>query len=269
MRPADHHFDSERFPKENGNFQARNRVEGRSAAALIVVCVLGVIGLLLVGGVVALFIPVAQNTRQAARRVQCGNNLKQIGIAMHNYHDVHKSFPAASVNDPDGKPMHSWRVSILPYVEQGPLFNQYDFNRPWNSPENAGLGSVHVPVYSCPENDPERNSKYTSYMAVVGPGLAFESGAFHSLAKFTDGSTNTILLVEVANSKVTWNEPKDLTEEEFLARTANGTLGPHPGGVQVLLADGSVRFLSSTVARDTLHNMLTRGGGEFIRAEAP
>ena len=105
---------------------------GVTIAVVAVVCVVGV---LMCGGIlVALLLPAVQASREAARRAQCANNLKQIGLAFHNYHDAHKTFPPAYIPDKDGKPMHSWRVLILPYLEQQALYKRYNFDEPWDSP---------------------------------------------------------------------------------------------------------------------------------------
>ena len=101
---------------------------------------------------VALLLPAVQQAREAARRTQCKNNLKQIGIALHSYHDVYKTFPPAYIPDEDGKPMHSWRVLILPFIEQQALYEQYDFNEPWDGPNNSQLANVVISVYQCPSS---------------------------------------------------------------------------------------------------------------------
>src|SRR5690606_17767117 len=99
-----------------------------SGWSLAVVLIVGaVVGLLFCGGIlVALLLPAVQSARETARRVQCANNLKQIGLAMHNYMDVNGAFPPAYLADSDGKPMHSWRVLILPYMEHRSLYDRYD-----------------------------------------------------------------------------------------------------------------------------------------------
>lgn len=111
-------------------------------------CVGGAV--LLCGGILAaLLLPAVQAARQAARRNQCVTNLRQISLAMLNYHDVWNSFPPAYIADENGRPKHSWRVLILPYLEQQTLYDRYDFNEPWDGPHNSQLAALMPPVYAC------------------------------------------------------------------------------------------------------------------------
>ncbi|MFM8726754.1 MAG: DUF1559 domain-containing protein, partial [Planctomycetaceae bacterium] len=95
-----------------------------------------------------LMLPAVQSTREAARRMQSVNNLKQIGIALHGYHDATGDFPPAVVRDKDGKPLYSWRVLILPYLEQGNIFSKWKRDEPWDSPNNKPLSDLVLKVYS-------------------------------------------------------------------------------------------------------------------------
>src|SRR5438105_1376638 len=104
---------------------------------IIVGCLMGMFVFL--ATLAALLLPLVSSARPAARRNACGNNMKQIELALLNYHDANKSFPPAYVADAEGKPMHSWRVLILPYLERNDLYQQYDFNEPWNGPHNSRL----------------------------------------------------------------------------------------------------------------------------------
>ncbi|MFH1269123.1 MAG: DUF1559 domain-containing protein [Planctomycetota bacterium] len=105
---------------------------------------------------------------RAATRTQCSNNLRQIGIAMLNYHDTYGSYPPAYIPDEKGQPKHSWRVLLLPFLEQQTLYDQYDFDRPWDSPENAALGNLMPEAYRCPSDTLSAFSE-TSFAMIVGP----------------------------------------------------------------------------------------------------
>jgi prepilin-type processing-associated H-X9-DG protein len=216
----------------------------------------------------ALLLPSVQGAREAARRSQCVNNLKQIGIAIHNYHDVYKCLPAAVLTDEDGEPMRSWRVAILPFIEQAPLYDQYDFSEPWDGPSNRMLQGVPLPAYRCP-SDPGAMSAETNYVMIVGEGTL--GGTPNETVRFsdvTDGLSNTILAIEVSASGIHWMEPRDVTVEEAVAYitnpTASGDRHAHPGGVNVLLGDGSVRFLPESIDPQTLRSLMTRDDGQAI-----
>src|ERR1700690_1532678 len=108
------------------------------------------------GGVVLLFgfclllmLPPVTDGRPA-RRTECKNHLKQLALAMHNYHDTYGSFPPAYIPDKNGRPMHSWRVLLLPFLEFGPLYDQYRFDEPWNGPHNRELAKLPIALFHCP-----------------------------------------------------------------------------------------------------------------------
>lgn len=244
---------------------------GGSSTAVVVAVVLlvGVAGFFVCGGIlVALLLPAVQSAREAARRMQCTNNLKQIALALHNYHDKHGSFPPAYTVDEDGQPLHSWRTLILPELGQGALFNQIDLDEPWNSGSNATLATTPIMVYRCPSSP----TGSCNYVALVGPGGVFEGENPISLRDITDGAANTLLVVEVAGRTQSWMEPVDLDVSRMpLAINAgkpgfkgNSISSWHPGGVNVALADGSIRFLSDTMAMSVFQAMLTRNGSEAV-----
>ena len=170
------------------------------AIALAVFCLCG-------GGIlVALLLPAVQASREAARRMQCSNNLKQIGLAMHNYHDVYKGFPAAYIADENGKPLHSWRVALLPYLEQQHLYEQYNFNEPWDSPNNLQVAQQMPEVFRCPDAPSAPGSNLTNYVVIVGDPSQkpiqslFLPNHWTNFSEITDGTSNTIMVVETSTS---------------------------------------------------------------------
>lgn len=237
---------------------------GSSGAGIGVMIGVGVLlGVFLCGGVgLALLLPAVQAAREAARRMSCRNNLKQVAIALHNYHDTYKTFPPSVINDKDGKPMHSWRTMILPFIEQQPLYDRYDSHVPWDSPQNQGVVNVPIPVYQCPSDATAGTGPYTNYMYVVGPGGAFDGQKKLSLAQIRDGSSNTILLVEIPGGNKRWAEPGDITVDELMNILDGRT--NHPGGIQVAMADGSVLFLDQQVDRENLRRMLNPDDGMAV-----
>jgi hypothetical protein len=219
------------------------------------------------GILVALLLPAVQSAREAARRSQCNNNLKQIAIAFQCYHDAHNTFPPAYIPDKDGRPMHSWRVLILPFMEQQALYAQYNFNEPWDSPRNQLVTSTVIPTYKCP-SAPDRPTE-TNYMVITGPGTLFEGAEACSIAKISDGTSNTILVVEVAGTGVNWAEPRDLDASKFSPPFSpprpDAPGSHHTAGLNVVLGDCSTRFLSNSIDPATAQGLTTRAGGERIQ----
>ena len=237
--------------------------------AVIIVAVL--VCILFCGGILtALMLPAVQAAREAARRSQCVNNLKQIGLAMHNYHDTYKCFPPAVIADEDGRPMRSWRVAILPYIEQASLYDQYDFDVPWDDPINQMLMNIPIPAYQCPSDPTVSVSPCnTNYVMIVGKStIGGEPNEAVKMADIKDGTSNTILAIEVGGSGIPWTEPRDLTVEEAIAFITNSGAGQfsqfHPGGLNVLMADGSVQFIASTIDPGILPALLTRDDGQAV-----
>jgi prepilin-type processing-associated H-X9-DG protein len=245
------------------------RATSSSSALLIVLIVVGcIVALCLCAGLPALLLPAVQASREAARRSQCSNNLKQIALAMHNYHDTYKCFPPAYIPDKDGKPMHSWRVLILPFLEQSALHRAYNFNEPWDSPANQLVANTVVPVFRCPSSTAGAASLETNYMVVTGPNTAFDGAKATRMADISDGTSNTIMIVEVEGTGVNWAQPVDLDATQVTPPLSAGGAGRtgsrHPGGIQAALCDGSVRFLSDSIAPSTFQSLLTRNGMEPV-----
>jgi prepilin-type processing-associated H-X9-DG protein len=242
---------------------------GPTVAVIVVVAV--VVGILCLGlpVLIALLLPAVQASREAARRMQCSNNLKQIGLGMHNYHDTYMCFPAAVLTDEDGQPMRSWRVAILPFIEQAPLHDQYDYSEPWDGPNNRALHSISLPAYDCP-SDPGSMAEETSYVMIIGERtIGGTPNETVEMAHVRDGLSNTILAIEVAASGIHWMEPRDMTVDEAIDYITNpeasGQRHAHPGGVNVLFCDGSVHFISQSIDPQTLRLLLTRNDGQPVR----
>jgi len=190
--------------------------------------------------------------------------LKNLGLAMHNYHDTHHQFPPAAVCGPDGKPLLSWRVLLLPFIEQEGLYKQFHLDEPWDSPHNLQLlpqmPSLYGPYKAKP---PEGGMTY--FRVFVGPGAAFEGTTGLTFADFKDGTSNTFLIVE-AWDPVPWTKPEDLTYDP------NAPL-PRLGGIvkdgrfRAAFADGSVQDIPQGVREDTIRAFITRNGNERINDE--
>lgn len=230
-------------------------------------CVGGAV--LLCGGILAaLLLPAVQAARQAARRNQCVTNLRQISLAMLNYHDVWNSFPPAYIADENGRPKHSWRVLILPYLEQQTLYDRYDFNEPWDGPHNSQLAALMPPVYAClTDSASTPGGLTTNYAVIAGPGTLFDPDVPATMRAVTDGTSNTLLVVEASKAGINWMEPRDLDVNQMSFRvngSPNEISSEHPGGAQAAFADGHVSFLQDSAAAQTLRALITKAGGEPI-----
>ncbi len=208
------------------------------------------------------------HNRFVARRQSSENNLRQIAIAMRQYHAEHGCLPRAYWKSATGERTLSWRVALLPYLEQKPCFDIIDVGKPWDSPENERAKDCRVPIFVMPLEDGSPLTD-TAYVVITGPGTLFEEGKYVTFAECTDGPQNTILAVEVQHSHIHWSEPSDLDIRTMLLRI-NGAPGagissPWPGGAHVAFADGSVRFLPNSLLESTLRAMITRSGGETFQ----
>ena len=215
---------------------------------------------------IALLMPSIRSAREAARRARCVNNLRQIVLAMHNYHAANNAFPRAAIASEDGKPLLSWRVAILPYIQQNELYNKFKLDEPWDSPRNKALLKEMPPVFLCVDRiKPEPFT--TNYRVFVGPGAVFEKDRDTGIADFTDGTSNTILVVE-AKEAVPWTKPDDLKFDPAAPASLFGAGSPHPDGFNAGTADGNVRFIKNVIERIVFRNLITRNGGEVVGAGA-
>ena len=237
----------------------------------IIAILTGVLAFALLGaGMLAMvWLPTTKTDREAARRMQCANNLRQIAAAMQEYQSVNGHFPPACISDKHGKPMHSWRVLLLPYLGQKDLYDQYRFDEPWNSDNNRSITDLTIAFYQCP-SQPDATEPVTNYMMVVGPHTISSGPAGRKIAEITDGLENTIMLVEVADSTIPWAEPRDLQFDK-LDFAVNGKRpcisSYHPGGANVVFCDGSARLLKDAMNPQLVKAMLTIDGGESTSAE--
>jgi hypothetical protein len=192
--------------------------------------------------------------------------MKQLGLAMLQYNDQHGRLPPAVVYGKDGQPLYSWRVLLLPYLEQQQLYEQFHRDEPWDSPHNLRLLERMPGVYAPP---PGKKSRIPAYHTVchvfVGEGTPFEGKEGRKLSKdFPDGISNTILVIE-AGPPVPWSKPEELPYDPH---------GPLPNldrlfrdGIRIGMADGSMRFVSKDISETTLRAAITRNGGEGLHPD--
>lgn len=203
-------------------------------------------------------VPLTLQARTTAQRMHSMNNLKQLALALHNYQDVHGSFPPPVLYGPDGKTPHSWRVAILPYIEQEPMYRAYKMDEPWDGPNNRKLLAKIPAVFCCPNNP----NKKLSYFALIGSTTVWPEGKTGaSIADITDGTSNTIMLVE-ADRDIPWTKPEDIPYDAKKPLPKLG--GVFAAGFHVAFCDGSVKLLAPTIAEHTLRALITARGQEVV-----
>ena len=209
---------------------------------------------------IGLLLPALQSAREAARRATCSNNLKQIVLALHEYADANGCFPPAATYASDGKPLLSWRVLILPYLNERALYDRFHLDEPWNSPQNKPLGDRAPAVFQCPSA--AIPTGLTTYEIVVDPHSMFTGQPTGvTVQSVTDGTATTLAVVESA-APVSWSRPEGLSlasDDAMLGMGSN-----HPGGFNVSLADGSVQFIKNSIIPAVLKGLVTRDGGEAV-----
>ncbi len=215
-----------------------------------------------------------QRVREAADRAVTKNNLMQMSLAMNSYADGYQTWPPAAICDANGKPLLSWRVAILPYIEQGALYQQFKLDEPWDGPHNSKL-LAQMPKDYAFRDDKITPTGYTHFRVFVGNGAAFDPprpmgphgvtpGTPHD--DFTDGKANTILVVEAA-TPVPWTKPEELEYDP------DGPLPPLGGhfsdGFYAATANVSVRMIPKSVSEKTLRAAITRNAGDELGSDWP
>jgi prepilin-type processing-associated H-X9-DG protein len=246
------------------------------------------------GGVICcgLFFRAHTTPREAPRRMQCTNNIKQLCLAVHNYHDAYDAFPYAvgplapeqereTIDDAESitpePQLWSWRVRLLPFMENERLYKEFRFDESWDSEHNLTVAETIPYVYQCPSeegNDFEEIDGHkiplSSYVMVSGPGaVGSTDGSEIQFKDMLDGTSNTLLIVEVTgDNRPPWTAPHDISVSD-LGRGINAPFGKsigsqHPGGANVGLCDGSVHFFSDMEDARMIRSMgnISDGGPE-------
>ena len=236
----------------------------------------------LVALAVAVLIPSLGHRPEVWWRSRCRGNVKQIMLALHNYHDTYQALPPPYTTDVKGQKLHSWRTLILPYLgsdESIALYDELRLSEPWNSPhnievENRFRNSVSK-CFHCLSDPRDDQSPHedASYLAVVGPRTVWSIDRPLNFSDIVDGTPNTIAVVEVADSGVHWMEPRDLHMDQ-MSLEINGLRGQglssyhetesrskRAGGCHIGMMDGTCRWIHFTVSQATLRELLTIDDG--------
>jgi type II secretory pathway pseudopilin PulG len=218
-----------------------------------------------IGGLFAtLLIPAATETRTAAKKTMSTNNLKQIMLAMHNYHDTNGHWPPAYVEDENGKPLYSWRVLLLPYLDQAALYNSFDKTKAWDDPANIAISQTSLSVFRSPE-DEFLPAEGTNYFVLLAPNTVFTGKDATRMADITDGTSNTIGVIELKGIPGSWAAPIDPQLSAVNPVLAPGQLTPvFPNGTHAGFCDGSVRFLPVNLQPNLLQALLIRNDGQAV-----
>ena len=203
----------------------------------------------------------------------CVNNLQELTRAFHSYHAIHKRFPPPFTVDANGKPLHSWRTLILPYMntndelyERLGLFENIRFDEPWDSTHNKQFHDKMPTVFRCSQSTRGNPERDTIYCMVVGKEtIGSPDGEGTRINQITDGTSNTVMLVE-RKTPVCWMEPTDVLQEHAylgVNKHERGIGSEHPGRVVVSFADSSIHFLKENADLKTLKAFLTKAGGEL------
>lgn len=220
---------------------------------------------------IGMLLPAVQQVRQAARRSQSQNNVRQLILSSHNYESARQALPPAYTRDENGKKLLSWRVHILPYLKENELYEKFHLDEPWDSPHNKALISEMPPSFEHPGLDLEPG--HTVYLGVAGEDAAFSSPGEPEngeqdrtgtkISDISDGTANTIMIVE-ANGEhaVPWTAPQDfgMDQEDLVSPLVGNWSGD---GIIIGHCDGSVRMLTSPT-HELLKKMFTISGGEVI-----
>jgi RNA polymerase sigma factor (sigma-70 family) len=202
-----------------------------------------------------------KGTGREGHIMQSQNNLKQFALAFHNYHDTFRFFPPAAICDKAGKPLLSWRVAILPFIEQDALYKEFHLDEPWDSDHNKKVLDKMPAIYALPGVKMKEGGT-TVYQVFVGKKALFDEGKKLTIANITDGTSNTVMIAEAATA-VPWTKPEDIPFGDKDPRTQIG--GWHGAFAQVALCDGSVRRIDlKKISEETLRNAIMPDDGNVL-----
>ena len=240
----------------------------------------------IIGVLMAMLLPAVQSVREAARRTACMNHLKQIGLALQNHHSAHDEFPVGGTGwrgpwTPDETQI-AWNAFLLPFLEQGNVFDQIDFTKAFDSPVNAAAAESIIKVFVCPSSlrgaELSQGRGPSDYGGIFGERITGPNqpakglmvyGTAMSHRDIPDGSSNTIIVAEDSDfSDGQWINGLNVFDQAFAINAApafeNDIRSRHPGGANAAFADGHVSFLNEQLNLTALAAICTRAGKEVV-----
>lgn len=209
-----------------------------------------------VGVLTALLLPAVQGAREAARRTQATNGVRQLSLSFHNYHDAKGRFPDQAIKDKKGNKLLSWRVEVLPYLGYEGLYKKFRLDEPWDSDHNIKLLNEMPDIFQNPNGGIPNQ---TNFLVVSGKGTAFDGRGGKKLSEFKDGSSNSVLFVE-SDKSIPWTKPEDF--EVNWDDPLEGLGSMRPGHFLIGLADGSTKVVSNSVDIKVLRSLFLIDDGK-------
>ncbi len=277
MARRDDEYRPRRQKQSNAGNSERPRKKqkgGMSPLAIVGLVFAGLFGFCVICGGLFMVIGLPR-ARTAARMSTSKNNLKHIGLALHNYHDTHRVFPPGGVFDEENNiNRHSWMTMILPFMDQSPLYNQIEsndgFHIAWNDPQHESTGSFRrvIPAFLNQEIKQKMVDGYGAAHYAGNSQLFFRNSSIR-IRDITDGTTNTIMGGEVSSGFMAWGNPENIRDpSKGLGGSPDGFGSPFKkngkGGAQMLFADGSVKFISSDIDPETLKRLSLPADGKVV-----
>jgi len=255
----------------NDEFGEYRPVPQKSNNTLWIVLLVGAVCLVamcMIGGILmALLLPAVQQAREAARRSQAQNELKQIGLAAHNFHDIHNFLPPPAPDgsqDPSVTVPISFHTALLPYINQQALYGSIDKSIPWDDSINKMPYSAIVQTFLSPQFEEKTNASGYALTHFVPNVNCYRDGKPLSIPEVTDGTSNTVLAGQVNANFPAWGDPDNGRDPAAGFAGGPTAFGGNQGGALVLMMDGSVRFISENIAPETAKAIATPDGGEAV-----